>query len=256
LLKLLQFDGCEEEEKGKESGTQDQKRIAVPFEGRPGMGFGWRAAQSHAAHTKAHVIHASSCSTSYRVNPARKTDRLTPRLTRAFLGWMRGRTVIMQMGRKFPDNRGMKMPRDQPRARESLAGEQTRIVQNRMKAALSGSASAASSQLKKGRRSRLEDLRTPRMSQIPPTRWAAMRRELLERRRLVRSQIRDIRGDGAWGVRGGKPPGAGPPRNGGWWARVSGLASRTPEVGCRRCCAKLARPSGGGGDAMGASRLR
>src|SRR5207248_1316485 len=76
------------------------------------------------------------------------------------------------------------------REHESLVGEQTRIV-NRMKAALSRLGIRGFNPKLKKAAERLEDLRTPEDEPIPPNTLAELRRDM-ERRRLVRDQIRQI----------------------------------------------------------------
>jgi transposase len=125
LLKLLNRWREEAEKAGHRI-----ERIAIAFEaGRDGF---WLARWLRARDIEAHVIHASSVAVS-RDHRRPKTDRLdTELLKRAFLGWLRGerdhcRTVaiptLAQEDAKRPN-----------RERESLVGEQSRIV-NRMKAA-------------------------------------------------------------------------------------------------------------------------
>ena len=107
------------------------KRIAVAFEaGRDGF---WLARWLRARDIEAHVIHASSIAVS-REHRRAKTDRLdTELLKRAFLGWLRGERDHCKMV-TIPtiEDEDAKRPH---RERESLVGEQSRIV-NRMKAAL------------------------------------------------------------------------------------------------------------------------
>src|SRR5213083_1395960 len=106
------------------------KRISVAFEaGRDGF---WLARWLRARDIEAHVIHASSVAVS-REHRRAKTDRLDSELLkRAFLGWLRGERDHCKMvaipTTKDEDAKGPN------RERESLVGEQTRIV-NRMKAA-------------------------------------------------------------------------------------------------------------------------
>src|SRR5690348_15037466 len=76
------------------------------------------------------------------------------------------------------------------RERESLVGEQTRIV-NRMKAALSRLGIGGFNPKLKKAAARLEDLRTPEDEPIPPNTLAELRRDM-ERRRLISDQIHQI----------------------------------------------------------------
>src|SRR6201988_3900489 len=106
-------------------------RIAVAFEaGRDGF---WLARWLAASGIEAHVIHASSVAVS-REHRRAKTDRLdTELLKRAFLGWLRGeRDHCKRVEIPTTKDEDAKRPN---RERQSLVGEQTRIV-NRMKAAL------------------------------------------------------------------------------------------------------------------------
>ena len=128
LLKLLQSlaGGGGEEQDSR------IKRIAVAFEaGRDGF---WLARWLRAHDIEAHVIHASSVAVS-REHRRAKTDRLdTELLKRAFLGWLRGeRDHCKMVAIPTISEEDAKRPN---RERESLVGEQSRIV-NRMKAALS-----------------------------------------------------------------------------------------------------------------------
>jgi transposase len=122
LLKLLNRWRGEAEKAGRQI-----ERIAVAFEaGRDGF---WLARWLRARGIEAHVIHSSS------VAVRAKTDRLdTELLKRAFLGWLRGeRDHCKMVAIPTIEDEDAKRPN---RERESLIGEQTRIV-NRMKAALS-----------------------------------------------------------------------------------------------------------------------
>src|ERR1700681_614037 len=106
-------------------------RIALAFEaGRDGF---WLARWLAARGIEAHVIHASSVAVS-REHRRAKTDRLdTELLKSAFLGWLRGERDHCKMV-AIPTTKDEDAKRPN-RERQSLVGEQTRIV-NRMKAAL------------------------------------------------------------------------------------------------------------------------
>src|SRR6476619_1314608 len=162
------------------------KRIAVAFEaGRDGF---WLARWLRARDIEVHVIHTSSVAVS-REHRRAKTDRLdTELLKRAFLGWLRGERdhckmvaipTIMDEDSKRPN-----------RERESLVGEQNRII-NRMKATLIRLGIRGFNPKLKKAVERLEDLRTPEDEPIPPNTLAELRRDM-ERRRLVRDQLRQI----------------------------------------------------------------
>src|SRR5471030_1680500 len=178
LLKLLH--------RWREQAGRRIERIVVAFEaGRDGF---WLARWLNARGIEAHVIHASSVAVS-REHRRAKTDRLdTDLLKRSFLGWLRGERDHCKMV-AIPTTKDEDAKRPN-RERESLVGEQTRIV-NRMKAALIRlGIRGFNPKLKRAAR-RLEDLRTPEDEPIPPNTSAELRRDM-ERRRLVRDQIRQI----------------------------------------------------------------
>src|SRR5947207_14281985 len=161
-------------------------RIAVAFEaGRDGF---WLARWLAARAVEAHVIHASSVAVS-REHRRAKTDRLdTELLKRGFLGWLRGeRGHCKMVAIPTAKDEDAKRPN---RERESLVGEQTRIV-NRMKAALIRLGIRGFNPKLKKAAERLKDLRTPEDEPIPPNTLAELRRDM-ERRRLVSDQIRQI----------------------------------------------------------------
>ena len=181
LLKLLNRWREEAEKAGHRI-----ERIAIAFEaGRDGF---WLARWLKARGIEAHIIHASSVAVS-REHRRAKTDRLdTELLKRAFLGWLRGERdhckmvaipTLVQEDAKRPN-----------RERESLVGEQSRIV-NRMKAALARLGIRGFNPKLKTAVERLEGLHTPEDEPIPPNTLAELKRDM-ERCRLVRSQIRDI----------------------------------------------------------------
>jgi transposase len=181
LLKLLNRWREEAEKAGRRI-----ERIAVAFEaGRDGF---WLARWLRASDIEAHVIHASSVAVS-REHRRAKTDRLdTELLKRAFLGWLRGERDHCKMV-SIPTTKDEDAKRPN-RERESLVGEQTRII-NRMKAALIRLGIRGFNPKLKKAAGRLEDLRTPEDEPIPPNTLAELRRDM-ERRRLVREQIRQI----------------------------------------------------------------
>ena len=174
LLKLLHRWREEAEKAGHRI-----KRIAVAFEaGRDGF---WLARWLRARGIEAHVIHASSVAVS-REHRRAKTDRLdTELLKRAFLGWLRGeRDHCKMVAIPTIKDEDAKRPN---RERESLVGEQSRIV-NRMKAALARLGIRGFNPKLKKAAERLEGLRTPEGEPIPPNTLAELRRDM-ERRRLV-----------------------------------------------------------------------
>src|ERR1700694_6105854 len=159
-------------------------RIVLAFEaGRDGF---WLARWLRARHIEAHVIHASSVAVS-REHRRAKTDRLgTKLLTRAFLGWLRGeRDHCKMVAIPTIKDEDAKRPN---RERESLVGEQSRIV-NRMKAALIRLGIRGFNPQTKKAAERLDGLRTPEGEPIPPNTLAELRRDMV-RRRLVRDPIR------------------------------------------------------------------
>jgi transposase len=162
------------------------ERIVVAFEaGRDGF---WLARWLKARGIEVHVIHAASVAVS-REHRRAKTDRLdTELLKRAFLGWLRGeRDHCKTVAIPSIKDEDAKRPN---REHESLVGEQSRIV-NRMKAALIRLGIRGFNPKLKKAAGRLEDLRTPEGEPIPPNTLAELRRDM-ERRRLVRDQIRRI----------------------------------------------------------------
>ncbi len=126
LLKLLQR---WRDEAGQAGHTI--KRIAVAYEAA-GDGF-WLARWLQAHGIEAYAIHPSSVPVS-REHRRAKTDRLdTELLMRAFLGWLRGEKRHCSMA-AIPtiEEEDARRPN---RERESLVGEQTRLI-NRFKAVL------------------------------------------------------------------------------------------------------------------------
>jgi transposase len=169
-----------------EKAGQKIKRIAVAFEaGRDGF---WLARWLGARGIEAHVIHASSVAVPRKHRRA-KTDRLdTELLKRAFLGWLRGEREHCKMA-AIPTI-AEEDARRPSRERESLVGEQTRIV-NRMKAALARLGIRDFNPKLKKAADQLEGLRTPEGEPIPPNMLSELRRDM-DRRRLVIHQVRQI----------------------------------------------------------------
>jgi transposase len=181
LLKLLHRWREESKKAGHKIG-----RIVIAFEaGRDGF---WLARWLRARDIEAHVIHASSIAVS-REHRRAKTDRLdTELLKRAFLGWLRGeRDHCKIVAIPTAKDEDAKRPN---RERESLVGEQNRII-NRMKAALTRLGIRGFNLKLKKAVERLDGLRTPEGEPIPPNTLAELRRDM-ERRRLVSDQIRQI----------------------------------------------------------------
>jgi transposase len=112
------------------------------------------------------------------------------------------------------------------RERESLVGEQSRIV-NRMKAALARLGIRGFNPKLKKAVERLDGLRTPEGEPIPPNTLAELKHDM-ERRRLVRSQIRDIEGTRL--ERLAQAPGDGPHVMVRLLARVIGVGVETADM--------------------------
>ena len=162
------------------------KRIAVAFEaGRDGF---WLARWLRARDIEVHVIHASSVAVS-REHRRAKTDRLdTELLKRAFLGWLRGeRDHCKMVAIPTLTDEDRKRPN---RERESLVGEQSRII-NRIKATLVRLGIRSFNPKLKKAAELLASLRTPEGEPIPPNTLAELHRDM-ERRQLLRDQIRRI----------------------------------------------------------------
>ena len=217
LLKLLNRWREEAEQAG-----HGIKRIAVVFEaGRDGF---WLARWLRARDIEAHVIHASSVAVS-REHRRAKTDRLdTELLKRAFLGWLRGeRDHCKMVAIPTTNDEDAKRPN---RERESLVGEQSRIV-NRMKATLTRLGIRGFNPKLKKAAERLDGLRTPEGEPIPPNTLAELRRDMV-RRRLVSDQIRQI--EDARLERLEHAPGDGPHAMVRLLARVIGVGIETADM--------------------------
>jgi transposase len=217
LLKLLHRWREEAEQAGRRI-----ERIAVAFEaGRDGF---WLARWLKARSIEAHVIHAASVAVS-REHRRAKTDRLdTELLKRAFLGWLRGERDHCKMV-AIPSIKDEDAKRPN-RERENLVSEQSRIV-NRMKAALIRLGIRGFNPKLKRAAGRLENLRTPEDEPIPPNTLAELRRDM-ERRRLVRDQIRQIEEAGL--ERLDHAPGDGPHAMVRLLARVIGVGIETADM--------------------------
>ena len=217
LLKLLH----RWREEAEKAGCRIE-RIVVAFEaGRDGF---WLARWLKARSIEAHVIHAASVAVS-REHRRAKTDRLdTQLLKRAFLGWLRGERDHCKMV-DIPTIKDEDAKRPN-RERENLVSEQSRII-NRMKAALIRLGIRGFNPKLKRAAGRLEDLRTPEDEPIPPNTLAELRRDM-ERRRLVRDQIRQI--EEARLERLDHAPGDGPHAMVRLLARVIGVGIETADM--------------------------
>jgi len=164
-------------------------RVAVAFEaGRDGF---WLARWLRARDVEAYVIHPTSVAVSHEHRRA-KTDRIdTELLKRAFLGWLRGEpdhchmTAIPTLEQEDAKRPG--------RARETLIAEHTRII-NRMTACLVRWGIRNFKPTLRQAPERLEALRTPEGTPLPPNTLAEMRRDLA-RLRLIKDQIKAIAED-------------------------------------------------------------
>ena len=217
LLKLLHRWRQEAEQAGHRI-----ERIAVAFEaGRDGF---WLARWLKGRGIEAHVIHASSVAVS-REHRRAKTDQLdTELLRRAFLGWLRGERDHCKMV-AIPTTKDEDAKRPN-RERESLVGEQSRIV-NRMKATLTRLGIRGFNPKLKKAAERLDGLRTPEGESIPPNTLAELRRDMV-RRRLVIDQIRQI--EDARLERLEQAPGDGPHAMVRLLARVIGVGIETADM--------------------------
>jgi transposase len=162
------------------------KRIAVAFEaGRDGF---WLARWLRAHEIEAFVIHPSSVPVS-REHRRAKTDRLdTELLKRAFLGWLRGEPNHCSMA-AIPtiEDEDARRP---SRERESFVKECTRIV-NRVKANLARLGIRGFRPTLAQASERLETLRTPEGTAVPPNTLAELRRDMAHLR-FVKQQIKEI----------------------------------------------------------------
>jgi transposase len=161
-------------------------RIAVAFEaGRDGF---WLARWLRARGIEAQVIHPTSVAVS-REHRRAKTDRLdTELLKRSFLGWLRGEPDHCSMA-AVPtlEEEDARRPN---RERECLVGERTRIV-NRVKAGLVRMGIRGFKPTLRNAAERLETLRTPEGTALPPNTLAELRRDMA-RLHVVADQIRQV----------------------------------------------------------------
>jgi transposase len=162
------------------------ERVALAYEaGRDGF---WLARWLLARGIEAYVIHPTSIPVS-REHKRAKTDRLdVALLRRAFLGWLRGEPKHCSMAAIATlEEEDAKRP---SRERESLVGEQTRLI-NRMKSVLVWLGIRGFKPELRKAPGRLAGLRTPEGRPIPPHMLAELGRDL-ERLGVVRSQIKAI----------------------------------------------------------------
>jgi transposase len=197
-------------------------RVAVAFEaGRDGF---WLARWLRARGVEAHVIHPTSIPVP-REHRRAKTDRLdTGLLKRAFLGWLRGEPGHCSMA-AVPtlEEEDARRPN---REREGLVGERTRIV-NRMKSHLARLGIRGFKPTLRKAPERLEALRTPEGTPLPPNAAAELRRDMA-RLRVVAEQIREI--EAARLERLEKEPGSRPHAMVRLLARVVGIGVETADM--------------------------
>ena len=161
-------------------------RVCVAYEaGRDGF---WLARWLRGRGVEAHVIHATSVPVK-RDHRRAKTDRLDcGLLMRAFVGWLRGEAEHCRMV-AIPSLEEEDARRAH-REREKLVGERTRIV-NRLRASLVRLGIQGFNPKLRRAPERLEALRTPEGSPIPPNALAELRRDMA-RLRFVADQIAEI----------------------------------------------------------------
>jgi transposase len=165
---------------------QTISRVVLAYEaGRDGF---WLARWLMVRGIEVHVIHSASVAVS-RERKRAKTDRLdAAMLMRVFLGWLRGeRGHCGMVTVPTLEEEDAKRP---SRERESLVNEKLRIT-NRMKSALARlGIRGFKAHLRKASQ-RLEGLRTPEGTGLPPNIAEEIRRDMA-RLALVREQITEI----------------------------------------------------------------
>ena len=161
-------------------------RIVVAYEaGRDGF---WLARWLIARGIEVHVIHSASVAVS-RERKRAKTDRLdVAMLMRVLLGWLRGERG--HCGMVAIPTLEQEDARRPSRERESLVGERSRII-NRMKSALARLGIRGFKAHLRKAPERLETLRTPEGTALPPNILEEFRRDMV-RLALVREQIVEI----------------------------------------------------------------
>jgi transposase len=197
-------------------------RIVVAYEaGRDGF---WLARWLIACGIEVHVIHSASVAVS-RERKRAKTDRLdAAMLMRVLLGWLRGeRGHCGMVAIPTLEEEDARRP---SRERESLVGERSRII-NRMKSALARlGIRGFKAHLRKAPQ-RLETLRTPEDTRLPPNILEEFRRDMA-RLALVREQIAEIEKARIERLR--RAPDTGPHAMVRLLARVIGIAIETADM--------------------------
>ncbi|WP_254022434.1 IS110 family transposase [Mesorhizobium escarrei] len=200
------------------------QRIAVAYEAA-GDGF-WLARFLWAHGIEAYAIHPASVAVS-REHRRAKTDRLdTELLMRAFLGWLRGEKRHCTMA-AIPsiEEEDARRPN---RERESLVGEQTRLI-NRIKAVLARFGIRSFRLSLRNAADRLMAIRTAEGTPLPDNTRAELSR-FLERLHLVRAQIRAIEQERERKLAAAPTAGQGPHAMVRLIARIIGIGVETADM--------------------------
>lgn len=172
-----------------ESAGRSIGRMIVAYEaGRDGF---WLARWLQARGFETHVIHPTSVAVS-REHRRSKTDRLdSAMLMRVFFGWLRGeRGHCSMVAIPSLEEEDAKRP---SRERESLVGEQTRIINSVKSGLLRLGVRGFNPALRRAAK-QLEALVTPEGAALPPNTLDEIRRDLA-RLAVVREQIESIERD-------------------------------------------------------------
>lgn len=181
LLALLERWRGEAERGGGKIG-----RIVVAYEaGRDGF---WLARWLLARGIEVHVIHSASVAVS-RESKRAKTDRLdVAMLLRVLLGWLRGeRGHCGMVAIPTQEEEDARRP---GRERKILVGERARLT-NRITSALARFGISGFKPMLKKAAERLQGLRTPDGTSLPPNTLAELRRDMV-RIAVIRQQIDEI----------------------------------------------------------------
>jgi transposase len=211
-------------------------RTVLAFEsGRDGF---WLARWLRVRGVETFVMHSTSVAVSREPRRA-KTDRLdTEMLIRVFLGWLRGEPRHCKMV-AIPtlEEEDARRP---SREREILVGERTRII-NRMKAALVRLGIRGFKPGLLTAPQKLDALRTPEETPIPPNMLDEMRRDMA-RLAWVREQINAI--EQARLERLERAPPLAGMRWFGCWRASSASASRRRICWCKKFCPETCETDG------------
>src|SRR3982751_4011545 len=156
--------------------------------GRAGRDGFWLARWLRARGIEAYVIHPTSVAVSREHRRAKTDRRDTALLKRVVLGWLRGEPDHCTMA-EVPtlEEEDARRPN---RERESLVGERTRVV-NRIKATLARLGIRGFKPTLRGASERLDTLRTPEGTALPPNTRAELRRDMA-RLGFIVGQLREI----------------------------------------------------------------